>query len=269
MSDFDHQGDTLMPRIVPRFLFTVLLMLPLAGMAQVNSLPSQPHLLVKGQASQEVVPDQFGISIVLRSIDKAPSVAREKAQANAAQVLAAFKAQHALSESVQASALSIGPEYRYENNAQVFVGTKVERSLSAKFGSLEDVRHLLASLKTSEELQVSGITTGFKDEAKVRAGLKRQAAEQTRETARRLAESYGVRLGGLYTISEVAPSFAYGVQAGTWPLERGSGGLPSPPVPPTDLAVNARAADGFFSESLEAGSLTLSENVYAIFLIAQ
>ena len=258
-----------MPRILPRFLFTVLLMLPLAGMAQVNSLPSQPHLLVKGQASQEVVPDQFGISIVLRSMDKAPSVAREKAQANAAQVLAAFKAQHALSESVQASALSIGPEYRYENNAQVFVGTKVERSLSARFASLEEVRRLLGSLKTSEELQVSGITTSFKDEAAVRAELKRQAAQQTRDTAQKLADSYGVRLGGLYTISEVAPNFAYGIQAGTWPGARGSQGLPAPPVPPVDIQANARSADGFFAESLEAGSITLSENVYAIFLIAQ
>nr|WP_172453238.1 hypothetical protein [Xanthomonas arboricola] len=36
-----------------------LLMLPLAATAQVNSLPSQPHLLVKGQAYRTVDPDRF------------------------------------------------------------------------------------------------------------------------------------------------------------------------------------------------------------------
>lgn len=237
--------------------------------AQANSLPSQPHLLVKGQAQREVVPDQFGINVTLRSVDKDPAHARERAQANAVQILAAFKAQNALPDSVQASALSIAPEYRYENNTQVFSGTKVERSLSARFASLDEVRRLLGNLKTSEELQVSGITTSYKDEATVRAELKRQAAHQTRDTAQKLADSYGVRLGGLYTISEVAPNFAYGIQAGTWPGARGSSGMSAPPAPPTYIQVTgARATDGF-AESLEAGSLTLSENVYAIFLIAQ
>lgn len=238
------------------------------ALAQANSLPSQPHLLVKGQAKQEVLPDQFEIRVKLSSTDKDPSVARQRAQANATQVLSAFKAQHALRDSVQASALTIAPEYTYANNTQVFVGTKVERSLSARFGSLNEVRRLLGTLKTSEELQVSGITTSFSGEATVRAELKRQAAEQTREAARKLADSYGVRLGGLYTISEVAPNFAYGIQAGTWPGAYGTGNLPPPPAP-ADLQVpNPRATD-VVAESLEAGSLILSENVYAIFLIAQ
>ncbi len=236
------------------------------ALAQANSLPSQPHLLVKGEAKQQVVPDQFGINITLRSTDKDPAVARAAAQANATQVLAAFKAQNALKDSIEASALSIAPEYTYTNNAQVFAGTRVARSLSARFGSLEEVRGLLATLKTSEELQVSGITTRFSGEVKIRAELKRRAADQTREAARRLADSYGVRLGGLYTISEVAPSFAYGIQAGTWPSGTEGSALP---IPPVDIQAPSPRVTDVVGEYLEAGSLTLSENVYAIFLIAQ
>ncbi|WP_413894673.1 SIMPL domain-containing protein [Pantoea ananatis] len=104
----------------------------------------------------------------------------------------------------------------------------------------------------------------YSKEAEVRAELKRQAVEQTRVSAQELARAYGVALGGLYTISTVAPNFAYGIQAGTW-----QGG-------------RSQAGDGFgyslhpggaaaapLAESLEAGTLTLSENVYAVFLIAQ
>ncbi|WP_433852651.1 SIMPL domain-containing protein [Stenotrophomonas nitritireducens] len=229
---------------------------------QASAIPSQPHLLVKGEAKREVMPDRFGINITLRSIDKDPGLARERAQANATKILAAFKAQHALPNSVQASALSITPEYRYEERTQVFSGTRVQRSLAARFKSLEDVRRLLAGLQTSEELQVSGLTTSYSNEAAVRAELKRQAAQQTRESARRLADAYGVQLGGLYTITEVAPNFSYGIEAGRWP------GLPAPPPAPLIDVPEPRPND-VVSEALEAGSLTLSENIYAIFLIAQ
>lgn len=249
---------------IGRWVMAVLLALPAFASAQVNSLPSQPHLLVKGEAQREVVPDRFGVKITLSAVDADPGAARKRVQANAASVLVAFKQQHALADSVQATTLSIQPEQRYEDDKQVFEGTRVQRTLSANFGTLDDVRGLLSKLSTSEELQVSGIAPHYSGEAALRAELKRQAAEQTRASAQSLAKAYGVRLGGLYTISEVAPDFAYGIQAGHWPSESSRQSLGGDNYRPTPLPMPAPAA-----ESLEAGSLTLSENVYAVFLIAQ
>jgi uncharacterized protein len=250
------------------WVIAVLLALPASASAQVNSLPSQPHLLVKGQAQRDVVPDRFGVTITLSAVDADPDAARKRVQANAASVLAAFKQQHALADSVQATTLSIQPEQRYEDNKQVFGGTRVQRTLSADFGTLDEVRGLLGKLRTNEELQVSGIAPRYSGEVALRAELKRQAAEQTRTSAQALAKAYGVRLGGLYTISEVAPNFAYGIQAGRWPTERIALQVASDPAAPEFNFAEPRAADGV-AESLEAGSLTLSENVYAVFLIAQ
>lgn len=253
---------------IGRWIIAASLALPAFASAQVNSLPSQPHLLVKGEAQREVVPDRFGVKIVLSAVDADPGAARKRAQANAANVLAVFKQQHALADSVQATTLSIQPERRYEDNKQVFEGTRVQRTLSADFGSLDDVRGLLGKLRTSEELQVAGVVPRYSGEVALRAELKRQAAERTRASAQSLAKAYGVRLGGLYTISEVAPNFAYGIQAGHWPTERVALQLASAPAAPMVDLAEPRAADGV-AESLEAGSLTLSENVYAVFLIAQ
>ncbi|QNH23025.1 hypothetical protein HEP73_03976 [Xanthomonas sp. GW] len=251
-----------------RWVIAVLLAVPAFASAQVNSLPSQPHLLVKGEAQREVLPDRFGLKITLSAVDADPGAARKRVQANAASVLAAFKQQHALADSVQATTLSIQPEQRYEDNKQVFSGTRVQRTLSADFVTLDDVRGLLGKLSTSEELQVSGVTPHYSGETALRAELKRQAAEQTRTSAQALAKAYGVRLGGLYTISEVAPNFAYGIQAGRWPSEPATLQLVSGAAGPGFHFAEPRAADRV-AESLEAGSLTLSENVYAVFLIAQ
>ncbi len=241
------------------------LALPAVAGAQVNSLPSQPHLLVKGEAKREVVPDRFGLTITLSAVDTDPGAARKRVQSNAEKVLAAFAQRHALAGSVQATTLSIVPERRYQEGKQLFEGTRVQRTLSADFAALGDVRALLGTLATSEEVQVSGIAPRYSGEAALRAELKRQAAEQTRSSAQSLAKAYGVRLGGLYTISEVAPNFAYGIQAGRWPSESVSMQLVSAPAPPSAFGYAASPA----AESLEAGTLTLSENVYAVFLIAQ
>lgn len=245
-----------------------LLALPFAVAAQVNSLPSQPHLLVKGQAQREVMPDRFSVNVVLRAVNATPEVARAQVQDDAARVLASYKAHHALTDSVRATTLSIQPAYRFEQNRQVFEGTRVQRSLAATFRNLDDTRQFLASLRTSEGLQLSGITAAFSGEAKLRGELKREAADQTRVSAQELAQAYGVRIAGLYTISDVAPAFAYGVQAGTWPtaMRPGPGGqsLQSPQAPPAPVADIGTSVD-----PLEAGSITLSENVYAVFLIAQ
>ena len=237
-------------------------LLPIAAAAQGNSLPSQPHLLVKGEAVRPVQPDRFTMNVTLQATDFAPELARARVQADAASVLDGYRKHHALKDSVQASSLSIQPDYVYEQNRQVFKGTKVQRSLAATFANLEDARRFLADTTTSEHLQISGITTAYADEAALRGTLKREAAEQTRESALQLATAYGVRVVGLYTISDVAPQFAYGIQAGTWPQPQPLAVAPPPPAPQADTGARV-------DESLEAGSLIISENVYAIFLIAQ
>ncbi|HVJ36212.1 MAG TPA: SIMPL domain-containing protein [Stenotrophomonas sp.] len=258
-----------MRRLAIVLLSSCLLLAPLLASAQVNSLPSQPHLLVRGKAEREVIPDRFSVSVQLEQKDASPETARTRVQADAATVLALFKAHKALPETVEASSLAISPSSRYVDGRQVFEGTKVRRTLSATFSQLADVRAVLGGLQTSEHLQVNGISPSYGDEVRVRGELKRDAAAQTRANARNLAEAYGVQLGGLYTISEVAPNFAYGIEAGSWG-ETTRQGRPMPPSPsaPGYGFSAAGAADEISGESLEAGSLTLTEYVYAIFLIA-
>lgn len=259
-------------------LLTMMLMalLPLQVLAQVNSIPSQPHLLVKGHAERMVQPDRFTVSVNIGRVDAEPEQARKLAQADAAAVLQAFKDNHALKDSIDAAALTIGPESAYDEAQRkaVFKGTRVSRRLSADFGKLEDVRGFLARIKTSEHLQITGIRPFYSDWRRLRAELKREAALQSRASAEGLAGVYGSRIIGLYTISDVAPDFAYGVHAGTWPNGKADGGsvqdsptpvLPSPAYPAVVEVSGSMAA----AEALEAGSITISENVYAIYLIAQ
>ena len=246
---------------------------PVAAWAQADSVPSQPHLLVKGQAERTVKPDRFTIDLLLQETDMLPEVARGRVQENASQVLAALKASRVLADTVNASTLSITPANEFVDGRQVFRGTRVSRTIRGTFATTADLRAFLGQLQASEHLQVSGLRSGYADAGALRAGLKAEAAAQTRRSADGLARAYGTRIKGLYTISDVAPNFAYGVKAGTWPAANADaeafqeGAPPAPPAPMADIGAVVVSGSRVDPEVLESGTLTFTENVYAIFLI--
>ncbi|WP_372016174.1 SIMPL domain-containing protein [Pseudoxanthomonas sp. 10H] len=254
-----------------RLLLAVLFAVPWTAAAQQpGSLPSQPHLLVKGQAERKVKPDRFSIDLLLQETDMDAAAARARVQAHARQVVEAMKASGALAETIDASTLSIAPHHEYVENRQVFRGTRVSRTIRGSFGSTAGLRGFLGQLQTSDALQVSGMRTGYSGAGPLRARLKADAATQARRSAEGLASAYGTRVSGLYTISDVAPGFAYGVQAGTWPSnDRHDDAPASPPAPAPVADIGAVVVSGsrIDPEVLESGTLTFTENVYAIFLI--
>ncbi len=240
--------------------------------AQANTVPGQPHLLVKGTATRTVMPDRYTVKIELESVDMQTDVARRRVQANAERVLQLFSQHGAIEGSVRADNLRIAPSTRYRDDEEVFNGTAVSRELKAEFADAQALQAMLADLKASREVQVSTSAPTYSGEGRLRAELKAEAAAQTRESAKGLAGAYGAKITGLYSISDVAPNFAYGVQAGTWGTVNsfGDGYRYSKDSAMDRIQVTGSrrgspaAAPG---ELLAAGPISYTENVYAIFLI--
>ena len=245
-----------------------LMLLPGLALGQ-STLPSQPHLLVKGQASRTVMPDRFGVQVDLAEIDTDTDAARARVAANVSTVLAGLRRHKALDESIRADNLVVAPESRYENGRQVSLGSRVSRTLRAQFTDVRDLQAFLGVLAASERVQLRTLPPQFANWRPLRAQLKAEAARQARASAEGLAGAYGSRITGVYTISDVAPNFAYGVHAGTWPAAEALANgdvvagpaAPAPPPPPVSVS-GSRTAD-----VLVAAPITLTENVYAIFLI--
>ncbi|MGY1410457.1 MULTISPECIES: SIMPL domain-containing protein [unclassified Luteimonas] len=262
--------------IAMRIAFLVLLLLAQPAWAQVNALPSLPHLLVKGEANRDVVPDRFTVSMTLATVDMSPGRAREQVQANLATLIDSLKGGRAIAGSIDAAVFSIAPEYEYENNKRVFKGTRAARQLRVTFPDADSTRGFLSGLVAGEEVMLNGIQPAYSGEEDLRADLKAEAMKQARATADLLARSYGTRIRGLYSVSDVAPSFAYGVQAGQWPrASRRVGGLPAPPDEPPVVfdapsAVDSVTVTGsrITPESIEVGTINIAEHLYAIFLLA-
>lgn len=238
------------------------MLLPVAAIAQINTLPSAPHLLVKGHAEARVVPDRFTIHLNVDVTDMSPNSAREKVEGHMQQLFKALDTNGALKDRTQASSLSIRPATSYENDKEVFKGTDVSRSIDATFGSLDKLRAFISAVPADKEVQIGSVQTSRSDIDAISSRLRAAAIENSKAAADQIAADYGMKIVGVYAVSEVAPDFAYGIQAGSWGgpqtlqtvVVTGSR-MPGAPPPPPGVA-------------MRVGTMSVEQNIYAVYLTA-
>ncbi len=256
-----------------RFLFAAFLVLaaPMA-MAQVNALPPTRHILVYGDAQARAIPDRFRVGIDFSVVDPNAGSARQRVERSLQAVVARLRAAGVEEGGIVATSMSIEPAERYDQQLrlQVFEGTRVKRSLTAEFTRKIDLERFLDGLQTSDELRVTDVTTRLASERELRQALRAKSIDSTRSKAETIARAYGARLGALYSVSDVAPQFDYGIREGDWPsvyewtTSGGTSELDRIEVTGSRIDRSRLSAD----VSLEAGYVTFDDRIYAVFLLA-
>lgn len=253
-------------------LALVLMLFSIEGpaLAQVNALPPTRHILVFGEAQARAIPDRFKIEIGLESVDPKADTARRKVEANVRDVLAKLERAGAPTNEIVATSLDIEPRNEYDQTLreQVFKGIAVSRRITVRFNDHAKLETFLASLETSKEVKVSGVTTELGDEPALMNALRGKAIESTRRKADVIAKSYGVRLAGVYSVSDVAPEHRYGIAEGDWPStfiwrRNDDGGTTLDRIEVTGSRIDASEL-----ESFRTGYVTFEDRIYAVFLIS-
>ncbi|MDQ3269902.1 MAG: SIMPL domain-containing protein [Pseudomonadota bacterium] len=241
------------------------------ALAQVNALPAARHILVYGEAQARAIPDRFTIALEFEVVDPDADVARRRVESHVEAVLTQLKAAGVPTSEIVATSLRIVPRQRYDEGTreQVFIGTAVSRSLSARFSDQTRLQSFLANITTSKEQKVTGLTTELADEKALREALREKAIESSQKKARVIADAYGASLAGVYSVSDVAPQFEYGIQEGNWPSAyQWSPDMASAGTLDRIQVTGSRAAGAPAAESLQVGYVTFEDRIYAVFLIA-
>lgn len=240
-----------------------------AAQAQVNALPASRHILVYGQAAARAVPDRFKIEIEFDVVDRDPGVARERVERLLREVVAQLETAGAPADEIGATSLAVEPRQRYDSKTQesVHLGTGVKRTLAARFSDKESLERFLARAKTSEEMSISDVTPQLSGETELRRQLRQKAIASSREKAETIAHAYGAQLGKIYSVSDVAPQFDYGVREGDWPAlyawePLGEGGKLD------RIQVTGSRISGSRLETLRAGYVDFEDKIYTVFLLA-
>lgn len=241
------------------------------AIAQVNALPSARHILVYGDAEARAIPDRFKIKLNFQSVNLDPDLARRNVESNVRKVLDQLQAVGVADNEIVATSLSIDTKERYDQKIEeeVFVGTEVSRTLTARFSSQGALETFLAGIKTSKELTISDVSTQLSDEPALRAALREKTIASSREKADLIAKAYGARISGIYSVSDVAPQFDYGIRPGNWPQAfewsdgYGDRGRTLDRIQVTGSRASANAAT-----SLQTGYVTFQDKIYTVFLLA-
>lgn len=255
------------------FAALALLTLSTAAIAQVNALPPTRHILVYGDAQARAIPDRFKITVSFSALDIDPGAARTRVERSLADVVARLRKVGVADGDIVATALAIEPEQRHDDisRRQVFAGTRVRRSLTARFTRQEMLEQFIDGLQTSQELSVSEVDTELSEEVALRDALRSRAIEVTKEKAERMAQAYGARLGAIYSVSDVAPQFEYGIREGEWPalyewIPTASGAGQLDRITVTGSRVGGGRGRG--GTSFQSGYVTYQDRIYAVFLLA-
>ena len=239
--------------------------------AQVNALPPTRHILVYGDGQARAIPDRFKISLNFEAVDPSADAARRRVEENLKDVLGKLKAAGVAESEIVATSMEVGTRERYDDRKreQVFIGTGVKRTVTARFDSQSALGTFLATLQTSKELNVSSVETELADEAELRKALREKAIESSRAKAETIAKAYGAKLGGLYSVSDVAPQFQYGIREGSWPSTYQWARLREGDAYTLDsIRVTGARANRVDAESFQTGYVTFTDKIYAVFLLA-
>lgn len=238
--------------------------------AQMNALPQARHILVYGEAHARAIPDRFKVEVRFRVVDQKADTARLKVEDMVRKTLRELQQANVPSTDVVATSLEIQPNSEYDNELRksVFKGIAVTRTLMANFHSQESLKKFLAGLETSEQLQVSGVTTSLSQEGDLKRQLRMKAIESTKQKAQVIAKAYGASIVGLYSVSDTPPEFDYGISEGEWPMAsayewRDRGGSTSLDT----VTVVGSGAINPEDMEFQTGYETFADKIYSVFLI--
>lgn len=177
----------------------VLLLLPLAVLA--DALPSAPYVQVSGHGSLTVAPDIAHITVTVSKTDKDLALARGVVEHRASAVIAAARKLGVAERDIDAAAISIQPEYQWQNNSQVFIGQRVGRGIAITLRNLRRYADLIGALVAAGVTSFS-TTMDRSDFDALRRQALAKAVDDAHARAAALAEAAGAGLGAVYSISE-------------------------------------------------------------------
>jgi hypothetical protein len=208
-------------------------------------------ITVSGTGSVTGEPDKARVQLTVQKSNPVMDKARADTVAVVEKFLALTKKLGIDPKKVRTTSALVNPEYRWEQqtNRQILTGYLVQRQLEVE---VNDLDKLGALIEGAVEAGVNNVSPPMLDSSR-RRELNRQAlaaaAKDAEANARAIAETLGVKLGGIRE------------------LTAGDATPPPPPMPMVKMAM-AEAADAGGAATYTPGSLEFEARVNASFDVA-
>ena len=172
---------------------------------QMFSDGSQGGISVSGSGSISVEPDLAILNIGVEATGKTVSFARSEAASAMDSVVSSLKKEGILTKDIQTQQLTIYPRYDYQTNKQVLIGYSVTNTARVKIRDLSKVGKIVdnAAASGGDYVRINGISFNVEDTDQYMESLRKQAVRKAQIKAEEYADSAGVKLGSLRSLTEV------------------------------------------------------------------
>jgi len=234
-------------KLYPFALALAVLASPLAH-AQTPAEPAHRHVAVSGQGEVAVLPDRARVRMGVTQVSADLLAAETKVNTVVRAILTEARALGLKDEHVNTTGVSIQPEYVWDEKERNnrLVGYRVSRDIEALVTDLSKLGDVMlrATKAGVNQVQPPQLESSKAREVQQQALVK--AAQDAQARAKLLAETLGVKLGAVHTISA---------------HESG----PQPPMPKMVMAMRAEADSGNAEMGMNAGEIRYSASVNAEF----
>ena len=178
---------------------------------QMFSGGSQGGISVSGSGSISVEPDLAILNIGVEATGKTVSFARSEAASAMDSVVSSLKKEGILTKDIQTQQLTIYPRYDYQTNKQVLIGYSVTNTARVKVRDLSKVGKIVdnAAASGGDYVRINGISFNVEDTDQYMESLRKQAVQKAQIKAEEYADSAGVKLGSLRSLTEVGAQYPH------------------------------------------------------------
>ena len=158
---------------------------------------------VAGQSSVSISPDMASFSVSVESTAETTGEAQAATNERMDEVYRILMDDYGISgEDLRTTAMSLYPEYRYEDGQQVLIGQTASQSVSVTVHELDDLAPIVDSLSTVSGISLSSISLDASDKSQAGSEARRLAMEDAIERAADYAHAAGMELGSPIQIQE-------------------------------------------------------------------
>jgi len=164
--------------------------------------PEQPHSIVQAEGVEYTLPNQVTLSLTLENVSPHLSKARDNVERRSEQLLRAIRRFNLDDKDIEAGQVRIQPEYRWENNKRVQIGTKVSRVMQFRIRDLEQYPDVLDEVFSAKVDSMAQVEFSHSQAEALQQKSLAKAVLNAKDKAERMARQLGQKVGKAFMIEE-------------------------------------------------------------------
>lgn len=230
---------------VTKLIILTVLATSLGTAARSQTAPPHPQLLtVTGDGEARIAPDLATVRVGIQAQAKTAQDAQAQANATMQKIIAATSKAGIDRKEIQTGTLSLYPVFSEQKPGQATAPTIVayhaQNTLTVRVVDLTKTGGVVDASVAAGANEIQGIEFSLQDDTAAKQDAIKNAVKAARAKADAMASALGVKLGGIYEVSEG------GAQVVPMPMARMAMADTNTPVAPGQVAVTATITIRYF-----------------------